>query len=80
MCYNNKLEGNITLEIYKRTYNNLTIEIDESKNKLKTYEMMLYEMENNIIDNNKYYVEKAQEFLKIENPSRALITTLIDRI
>ena len=32
------------------------------------------------IDNNKYYVEKAKEFLKIENPSRALITTLIDRI
>ena len=80
MCYNDKLEGNITLEMYKRTYNNLTIEIDESKNKLKTYEMMLYEMENNIIDNNKYYVEKAKEFLKIENPSRALITTLIDRI
>ncbi len=33
ICYNDKLEGNITLEMYKRTYNNLTLEINESKKK-----------------------------------------------
>ena len=26
-CYNDKLEGNITLDMYKRTYNNLTLQI-----------------------------------------------------
>lgn len=80
MCYNDKLEGNITLEMYKRTYNNLTLEINESKKKKEEYEKLLYEIENNKIVSENYYLDKVKEFLSMKNPSRALVSTLIDRI
>ena len=80
VCYNDKLEGNITLEMYKRTYNNLTLEINEAKSKKNEYEKMLFDLENNQINNNNYYLDKIKEFLKLKNPSRALISSLIDRI
>ena len=80
ICYNDKLDGNITLEMYKRTYNNLTVEINESKNKKKEYEKMLFDLENNQSSNDNYYLDKIKEFLEIKNPSRALISSLIDRI
>lgn len=80
ICYNDKLEGNITLEMYKRTYNNLTLEINELKQKKKDYEKMLYDLENNQALNDNYYLDKIKEFLEMKNPSRALISSLVDRI
>ena len=80
ICYNDKLEGNITLEMYKRTYNNLIIEIGEAKNKRKELEKMLFDLENNQISNDNYYLDKIKEFIEMKNPSRALISSLIDRI
>lgn len=80
ICYNDKLEGNITLEMYKRTYNNLTLEINESKTKKQEYEKMLFDLENNQTTNDNYYLDKIKEFLKMKNPSRALISSLIDRV
>lgn len=80
VCYNDKLEGNITLEMYKRTYNNLTLEISEFKNKKTEYEKMLFDFENNQLTNDTYYLDKSREFLKMKNPSRALISSLIDKI
>ena len=80
VCYNDKLEGNITLEMYKRTYNNLTLEISEFKKKKTEYEKMLFDFENNQLTNDTYYLDKIKDFLKMKNPSRALISSLIDRI
>ena len=80
ICYNDKLEGNITLEMYKRTYNNLTLEINESKKKKLEYERALYNLENNGETNDNFYLDKIKEFLEMKNPSRALISSLIDRI
>ena len=80
ICYNDKLEGNITLEMYKRTYNNLTLEIREFKKKKTEYEKMLFDFENNQMTNATYYLDKIKEFLKMKNPSRALISSLIDKI
>lgn len=80
ICYNDKLEGNITLDMYKRTYNNLTLEISKFKDEKKDYEKMLFDFENNQINNNNYYLDKIKEFLEMKNPSRALISSLIDRI
>ncbi len=80
ICYNDKLEGNITLEMYKRTYNNLTLEIGEFKKKKTEYEKLLFDFENNQMTNDTYYLDKIKEFLKMKNPSRALISSLIDRI
>ena len=78
-CYNDKLEGNITLDMYKRTYNNLTLEIKKCNNNKEEYIKVLDSLENNNILNNDYS-KKVQEFLKMKNPSRALITSLIDKI
>ncbi len=80
ICYNDKLEGNITLDMYKRTYNNLTLEINELEKKKKEYENILYNLENSKTINDNYYLDKLKEFLKMKNPSRALISSLIDRI
>ena len=80
ICYNDKLEGNITLDMYKRTYNNLTLEINEFKSKKQEYEKVLYNLENSHEINDNYYLDKIKEFLKMKNPSRSLISTLIDRI
>ena len=80
ISYNDKLEGNITLEMYKRTYNNLTIEINESKNKKKELERLLFDLENNEKIDDTYYLDKIKKFLEMKNPSRALISSLIDKI
>lgn len=79
-CYNDKLDGNITLDMYKRAYNNFINEIQANEEKKENYKNELYNLENNNIRNDEYYTQKIQEFLDIKNPSRALITTLIDRI
>lgn len=80
VCYNDKLDGNITIEMYKRMYNNLTIEINEARTKKIEYEKKLYDFENNLVANNNYYLDKIKELLELKNPSRVLINSLIDRI
>ncbi len=80
VCYSDKLDGNITLEMYKRIYNNLTIEIDESNKKKQEYEKILYELENNKVIDDNYYSDKIKEFIDMKNPSRALISSLIEKI
>ena len=66
ICYNDKLEGNITYEMYKRIYNNLTLEINQLKQKKKDYEKMLYDLVNNQALNDNYYLEKIKEFFRNE--------------
>ena len=79
-CYNDKLEGNITLDMYKRTYNNLTIEIQKIKTEKDKYSKNLYDIENNNLVNNKVIVHEVEDFINMKNPSRTLITNLIDKI
>ena len=80
VCYNDKLDGNITLEMYKRTYNNFTLDIKNKEKEIKLYKEQLKNLENTNVTDDKYYAQKIEEFLKLEKPTRALITTLIDRI
>ena len=79
ICYNDKLEGNITVEIYKRTYNKLLLEINNLKEKQQEYKTLLINLESNK-QNNNYQLNKLKNILKINNPSRLLITLLIDKI
>ena len=79
-CYNDKLEGNITLDMYKRTYNNLTLEIKKYQLKKEKYIKNLYDIDNNSLTNNKSYVKVVNDFFNMKNPSRTLITSLIDKI
>ncbi len=80
ICYNDKLDGNITLEMYRRACNNLTLEINETKKKKTEYENLLFDLEKKQIMNDNYYQDKIKEFLEMKYPSRALISSLIDRI
>lgn len=79
-CYNDKLEGNITLDMYKRAYNNFTHEIKDNQNKINEYKKELYNLENNNDLDEKNFIKKINEFLELKNPSRNLIASLIDRI
>ena len=79
-CYNDKLEGNISLDMYKRTYNNLTLEIKKYQLEKEKYIKMLYDIDNNSLSNNKSFVKVVNDFLNMKNPSRTLITSLIDKI
>ncbi len=80
ICYNDKLEENISLEMYKRTYDNLSLEIKEYENRKKEFEKIRSDLEKNEKNKEDYYMEKIKKFLKLKNPSRALLSTLIDRI
>ena len=75
ICYNDKLEGNITLDIYKRTYNNLSLEIKNNILKKEEYQKEL--IKNN---NNNNYKNKIKEILNLNNINRILISSLIDKI
>lgn len=78
-CYNDKLEENITLDMYKRTYNNLILQIKECEKSIEEYRKLLLELENNKnIESS--YIDKVKEFLEMKNPSRTLVSNLIDRI
>ena len=78
-CYNDKLEGNITLDMYKRTYDNLILEIKKYQNEKEKYIKMLSDIDNDSL-NNKSFVKVINDFFNMKNPSRTLITSLIDKI
>ena len=78
-CYNDKLEGNITLDMYKRTYDNLILEIKKNQNEKEKYIKMLSDIDNDSL-NNKSFVKVINDFFNMKNPSRTLITSLIDKI
>ena len=79
ICYNDKLEGNITLEMYKRTYNNFMVDIKKiEKDKLNLQEN-LYNI-NDSKSTTTNYEKQVNEFLNMSNPTRSLIASLIDKI
>lgn len=79
-CYNDKLDGNITLEMYKRTYNNLILEIKKCEDEKEECLKAIYDIDNSNQINDHYYTDKVKEFLSMKNPSRAIITSLIEKI
>ena len=79
-CYNDKLDGNITLDMYKRAYNNFVNQIQDNDNKIREYQKEIYNIENNKLDNDKSLMERIEKFLSMDNPNRNLIASLIDRI
>ena len=65
--------------MYKRTYNNLMGQIKECEKSIEEKVQILLELENN---NNieSSCIDKVKEFLEMKNPSRTLVSSLIDRI
>ena len=73
ICYSDKLEGTITLDIYKRTYAHLTKEIKELEEKQTEYKKKLLTLERNKEKNN-----GKQIIINIK--SQTLISYLIEKI
>ena len=78
ICYNDKLEGNITLDVYKRNYNSFMKEIDSLENRKKEYNKILDNLSNNQLFDDIY--TNIKDFLDMSKPNRILINLLIDRI
>ncbi len=80
VAYNDKMEGNIDLEMYKRVYNNLNNEITSNKKQINEIREKICYLENGNIKNNDYYINKVKKFLELKDPSRDLISNLIEKI
>ena len=77
-CYNDRLEGNITLDMYKRTYNNLILELEKLESSKEKLEELLKNKPTN--DNDKIYDAIIKDFISMKNPTRSIIASLIDKI
>lgn len=78
--YNDKLEGIIDLEMYKRMSNRITEETITKQNEIKEIKTKIYNIKNNITDNNKKYESVIREYLSMKKPSVQLLSSIIDRI
>ncbi len=79
-CYNDKLEGNIALDMYKRTYHNLTLEIQKCDEEKKKCMKVLEVIDDHEMMDDDYYIGKMKEFLSMKKKSRTFIASLIERI
>ena len=76
-CYNDKLDGNITIDIYKRTYNNLVEEINKCNAQIEENYKIIDDLDN---EKDETHTEIVKDFFNMKNPSRTLITSLIEKI
>lgn len=78
--YNDKLEGIIDLDMYKRMTNRITEETITKQNEIKEIKTKIYNIKNNITDNNKKYDSVIKEYLSMKKPSVQLLSSIIDKI
>lgn len=78
--YNDKLNGDIDLELYKRMANRITEETLAKQNEIEEINTKIYNIKNNILDIDKKYDSLIKEYLSMKKPSIQLITSLINRI
>ena len=78
--YNDKLEGIIDLEMYKRMCNRITEETITKQNEIAEIKTKIYNIKNNITDNNKKYDNIIKEYLSMKKPSVQLLSSIIDKI
>ena len=78
--YNDKLEGIIDLDMYKRMCNRITEETIIKQNEIKEIKTKIYNLKNNITDNNKKYDKIIKEYLSMKKPSVQLLSSIINKI
>lgn len=78
--YNDKLDGIIDLEMYKRMTNRITEETLTKKNEIAEIKTKIYNIKNNITNNNKKYESVIKEYLSMKKPSVQLLSSIIDKI
>lgn len=79
--YKDKLKGIIDEEMFKRQYNNLTIETLNHKKKANELETKLYTLKNKVANkDNAKYTALIKEYLALKKPSKKLLSSLISKI
>lgn len=79
--YKDKLKGIIDEEMFKRQYNNLTMETLNLKKKVNEIETKLYTIKNKVANKeNAKYTSIIKEYLSLKKPSKQLLSSLIDKI
>ena len=77
--YDDKFNGVIDSDTYKRLYNNTSEEIKSINNRLIDYNKELEKLNNSSNDYNDY-LSIVEEFLNIEEPTKDLIHRIVDKI
>ena len=78
--YNDKLEGIIDLEMYKRMCNRITEETLTKQNEIAEIKTKIYNISNNIETDNEKYDNAIKEYLSMKKPSVQLLSSIIDKI
>lgn len=79
--YKDKLKGLIDEEMFKRQYNNLTMETINLKKKSNEIETKLYLLKNKVANKeNTKYTALIKDYLSLKKPSKQLLSSLIDKI
>lgn len=78
--YNDKLDGIIDLDMYKRMCNRITEETIIKQNEIKEINLQIYNIKNNITNNDKKYDNVINEYLSMKKPSVQLLASIIDKI
>ena len=78
--YNDKLEGIIDLEMYKKMSNRITEETLSKQNEIKEINKKIYNIKNNITDTSKQYDDIVKEYLSMKKPSIQVLASIISKI
>ncbi len=78
--YSDKLDGIIDLEMYKRMTNRIAEETITKQNEIAEIKTRIYNINNNITNNNKKYESVIKEYLSMKKPSVQLLSSIIDKI
>lgn len=77
--YNNKLEGIIDLDMYKKMTNRITEETIAKQNGVKKINTKICNIRNNIVVISKKYNDIVKEYLSIKKTNVQLLLSIIDR-
>lgn len=66
--------------MYKRMCNRITEETIAKQNEIKEINTKIYNIKNNITDNNKKFDNIIKEYLEMKKPSVQLLSSIIDKI
>ena len=78
--YNDKLEGVIDLDMYKKMYTRIIEETLIKEKEIKELKTKIDNIKNNIIDNNKRYDIIIKEYLSMKKPSVQLLSSILKKI
>lgn len=77
-AYMDKLNGKISFETYSMAHNNIILEKENNKKKIKENLQMISNLEGTTI--NRDYEKIVTEYLSLKKPNRTILSNLIDKV